>query len=312
MKTITKRIRVQALSIKAIDDDPDYIGEVSGYATTFEPPERHDSYGEIVAKDAVDIDDPTLKDLSMLNSHGAPIGVWKSFEVVDKIPDRDVGGLKVSGRLINVSEAKDVLVASRTKAIKGLSIGFETLEREELKDHPTKWGYPVIKLNKIKLHEVSLTATPANTYATILEVRSSNRDWYNMRKKKDVLKKKSALSDFMDTTISDIVSEDEAITEESVRLSLAEALGVVDEVVSAILEGSVIPATQDQVQLLADMLQVDAAELLAELQKDLEPFMLEGEEEPPEDEAEELALEDEEELLAELSAIEEELKSLHR
>ncbi|HKI85828.1 MAG TPA: HK97 family phage prohead protease [Thermoanaerobaculia bacterium] len=140
---------------------------LEGYAATFEEPENYDSWGDIIAPGA-SLEDlaergPEGKDrIKVLYQHswGTPIG--KPTKMAE-----DSTGILVEGKLSKVQAADEALVLIEDKVIDSLSIGYETLGYEILTEHPTKWGYPVRKITKLKLFEFSPVTFPANENARI-------------------------------------------------------------------------------------------------------------------------------------------------
>lgn len=282
-----KRFKLQNVSIKAVKGEPGIVGRVTGHATTYESWENPDSYDEIVAEGAVDPSDPDLKDLPMKNEHEETIGSWQTFSI-EKIPGRDVKGLKVEGIIADTSKGREValLAGPPFNAIKGLSIGFKILEQKELFEHMGSWGWPIVELTKIKLREISLTSNPANLEAQITEVKAE-RERTHMKSRKRSLKKKSAFSDFTTTAITSATDADEAVTDETINSALAEALSLSEEVVTSMMAGEVLPSTPEQLAIIAGILEVEEADLLAEMRKDMDLFMdAEAEEDDEEDDAE--------------------------
>lgn len=147
--------------IKASDEEE---GIITGYGSTFGG--KPDSYGDIIVEGAFS---ETLAKggaqglgVSMLwmhNSH-APIGVWPELSENKK-------GLRVKGEIATkTSLGSDAYELSKMGAVRGLSIGFNTLEY----DDDNKKGIRYIK--KVDLWEISLVTFPANNRATVTGVKT--------------------------------------------------------------------------------------------------------------------------------------------
>ena len=322
-----KRFQLTDVHIKAIkaedsDEPQDFIAEISGFATTYEKPGDYDSYGEIVDPNAIDLKAPGHKDLPMLNSHGGPIGIWVGYET--KKDSRGVGGLWVTGKIANTPEGTTVATLIRVKAIKGLSIGFEILRDEggkrgylELEDHETEWGYPVVKLTKIGLREISPTSFPANTHAQLLEVRAERLEKWTRRRKvklspekpKMIVKSRKkefefsiALMDSIGALVEFLAEGDDPLTQEDLIVQLTEALEFTEEEMQAVLDGKLMLSTVGQIETVAEVLGVEASTLFNAAAKNMQPILdMASEEVEDEDEEVEEDTTDEDEALEELS-----------
>ena len=170
MTAYFKRERVAAWQMKAPNDATSRA--ICGLASTFEPPERADSHGEIVNKHAFDgsvaLHKAGALHLPMLWQHGEPIGVWTKIEAR---PD----GLYVEGEVLDTTTGNDALKLIRGGAVKGLSIGYSVPQGgwKVLDAVHEASGEQVLELLKIDLREVSPVTWGSNKYATIQETRSA-------------------------------------------------------------------------------------------------------------------------------------------
>ena len=136
-------------------------GTFTGYASIFDVV---DSYGDSVAKGAFK---KTLREsgsFPMLWSHNTdtPIGVIKGVE--------DEKGLAVEGSLnLEVQRAAEIRSLMKQGAIKGLSIGYQTMKEGVDREAGTRL------LKEIKLWEVSPCVFQACPKATISDVKSRIR-----------------------------------------------------------------------------------------------------------------------------------------
>ena len=158
---------------------------IIGYGSTFETPDRYDSYGDIIHEGAF------AKSLARHKANGTkvvmhtqhldPVGFW---DVVEEDTEALHGkrGLYVEGEPLETTVGNDMLALIAGGVQTGLSIGFtNTVARwldgfEGRPLHLTEWGYPVREIVEMELVEVSVVSRPANPYAEILEVRRSRRE----------------------------------------------------------------------------------------------------------------------------------------
>ncbi len=150
------------LEIKSADD----AGVIEGYGSTFggEP----DSYGDVVVKGAYSDSIARHKREGtmplMLWGHNAgelPIGDWTDMA-------EDSKGLWVKGQVdLDDPIGQRVHKALQRKSVRGLSIGYETIDS---KTDPKRPG--VRFLEKLELWEISPVNFPANRRATVTAVKN--------------------------------------------------------------------------------------------------------------------------------------------
>lgn len=145
---------------------------IVGYAATFEQPQNHDDYGDIINPKAFDAFVAAHKagraSVKMLAHHDMdkPIGIWQEFRVDQK-------GLYAIGKVTEgVRDGDEVLRLIGDGVIDSLSIGYIT-KNSRFIDVKTSWGAQVRELLEIEPKEVSPVTFPANEYAKIMEVRSA-------------------------------------------------------------------------------------------------------------------------------------------
>jgi len=156
-----KTLGTVGLELKFSSDTP---GQVTGYGSVFGV---KDSYGDIVSPGAF------TKSLAAWKSRGEmpamlwqhdqcePIGLWTGMEEDEK-------GLKCTGQLLlSVDDGQKAYEHLKAGTGKGVSIGFQTIERS--------WNYEteVRTLTEVDLFEVSLVTIPANRDARVDGVKSS-------------------------------------------------------------------------------------------------------------------------------------------
>lgn len=151
-----------SLEIKSEDIKED--GVFTGYASTFggEP----DSYGDVVAKGAfknsISSGGRNRNGIALLWQHDStqPLGIWQHMV-------EDSKGLAVQGRLaLDIQLGKETHSLMKLGAVKGLSIGYSTLDYEW--DEKKK----IRTLKEVELFEVSLVTFPANIHAGITGIKS--------------------------------------------------------------------------------------------------------------------------------------------
>lgn len=173
------RVLPASLSVKAEGR------RIIGYGSTFETPDRYDSYGDIIREGAF------AKSLARHRANGTkvamhtqhldPVGFW---DVVEEDTEAVHGkrGLYVEGEPLETTVGNDMLALIAGGVQTGLSIGFtgavarwlDGFEGRPL--HLTEWGYPVREIVELELVEISVVSRPANPYAEILEVRRARKE----------------------------------------------------------------------------------------------------------------------------------------
>lgn len=159
---------------------------IEGYASTFEPPDRHDSYGDIILpgafaesirmhERAVAGDDEDAYRVKLFLRHSIGIGAIEEMR-------EDSKGLWFRARISETRDGDDALTLARDLVLDSVSIGFN-YEPQDCRDLDvmTPWGYPVRAFNRIRLKENSLVEIPANEYARVTEVREARKSAYLAR-----------------------------------------------------------------------------------------------------------------------------------
>jgi HK97 family phage prohead protease len=140
------------LEVKATEE-----GVIEGYGSVFG---NIDAYGDRIDQGAFR-NSLTKRMPKMLWQHdmNEPIGIW------DQVREDDTG-LYVKGRLaVNTTRGKEARELILMGAFDGLSIGFRATDWEMEGNNRV--------LKSIDLYEVSLVTMPANTLATITDIRSA-------------------------------------------------------------------------------------------------------------------------------------------
>lgn len=146
--------------VKQVSED----GAFSGYGSTFggDP----DSYGDVIAKGAFTKSlakgGRNGTGIAMLWQHNSdqPVGIWPSIS-------EDSKGLVVQGKIaVDTVLGKDAYTLLKMGAIKGLSIGYNTIDYEY--NTETK----IRTLKELELWEISLVTFPANVNATITGIKA--------------------------------------------------------------------------------------------------------------------------------------------
>jgi len=152
-------------------------GSFKGFGSTFGG--KPDSYGDVVNQGAFS---KTIKEggrsgngVALLWQHNAeqPIGVWNQLEETSK-------GLKVHGQLAMKTQlGQEAYELLKMKAIKGLSIGFDTKDFEIVESNKGKTRTRYLK--EVALWEISLVTFPANTRASVTSIKEmkTERDLEN-------------------------------------------------------------------------------------------------------------------------------------
>jgi len=133
-------------------------GEFEGLAATYG---NEDSVGDMIEPGAFTKTLASAKDRPLFWQHSDVVGVVR----LEDSP----GGLKARGRLtLAVQRAREAYALLKDGAVRGLSIGFETIRSDFIGS--------VRHLREIKLWEVSLTPLPANEFAGVTAVKSAQLD----------------------------------------------------------------------------------------------------------------------------------------
>lgn len=149
------------LKLEELTDD----GQFEGYASVFG---NEDTHGDIVEKGAFR---KTIREskgqIPILWQHDPYEPIGESLEM-----EEDEHGLRTRGQIVLDTQrgAEAYALMKRTKAFRGLSIGYQTVKREieNLDD-----GKVVRRLKELKLWEYSLVTFPANTLAVVGNVKTT-------------------------------------------------------------------------------------------------------------------------------------------
>ena len=145
-----------SFEVKEISDE----GAFSGYLSVFDV---EDTYGDTVVKGAFKRTLKNKKEFPFLWSHSVddPIGVFTGKE--------DQTGLLISGRLVlGVQRAKEVRELMKAGAVKGLSIGYQTI-KEEVDNKNGKR-----KLLEVNLWEGSACVFQSNPESVLTDVKADD------------------------------------------------------------------------------------------------------------------------------------------
>lgn len=143
--------------LKAVKEDEN-IGYITGYGSVFG---NVDSYGDIVVKGAFSKSiEQKMPALLLQHNPSDVAGIWK-------VAKEDKNGLYLEGELnLKVQKAREMYELLKQGALKGMSIGFNTVDSEYNNE-----GKRLIK--EVNLWEVSLVTFPANVAAQINGVKSN-------------------------------------------------------------------------------------------------------------------------------------------
>jgi HK97 family phage prohead protease len=155
-----KSMETKDLSVKFTmpEDGADDKGAFKGYASIFD---AVDSYGDVVMRGAFRKTLSDKKQFPLLWSHdiSRPIGVISAKE--------DKTGLKVEGQLnLDVQLAREIRSLMKQGAVRGLSIGYQTVKDEQDTDRKARL------LREINLWEISPVVFQACPDALVADVKS--------------------------------------------------------------------------------------------------------------------------------------------
>lgn len=156
---------------------------IVGWGSTFEPPERADLGGDIIAMGAYDGSVQRHRSgvyrVKMRDEHGRIVGVWQELSEESK-------GLRAVGYVSKTQQGDDLLTHIADGAVDSLSVQGR-VEMARFLEGTERWGFggmPVREILKVWLSEISPTGTPMNIYARIEEVEAAKsmraaeyRDW---------------------------------------------------------------------------------------------------------------------------------------
>jgi len=155
-------IETKKLQMPLQIDDIENSGLFSGYASVFDVVDNHNDMIIEGAFESV-FSGNNLTNVKLLWQHrpDEPIGI------ITKI-NEDKNGLYVEGKLLlDVERAKEAYTLLKSGAINGLSIGYNVTDF----DVDGKSGVRIIK--GINLFEISLVTFPANSLASVTDVKNS-------------------------------------------------------------------------------------------------------------------------------------------
>lgn len=158
---------------------------VCGYVSTFEPPERHDYYGEVFAAGCYGEGLQDLRDhderLIMHDEHYKVVGNFDVFEedLEGEYNDQGITGLYVEGNIDHSTEGNDALARVQNGTYQRLSVGAWVLASHKLDGQDGRnlvltqdGSRAVTVITKAYAFEGSLTAYPANRFAEIMALRT--------------------------------------------------------------------------------------------------------------------------------------------
>ena len=182
---------VKSFSLK-LDSPPDDEGRFTGYAAVFGNVDKGNDLIESGAFKKSLQENPTVP---ILWSHNPdePIGV-------STYAAEDGSGLKVEGQLaMDVQRAREVHSLMKMGAIKGISIGYNTVKRN--------FKGQVRHLQEVALGEFSPVVFPMNTLAQVDNVKSMGGDYYGATGDVDCLL--SVISSLTDYLASEVAEGDD-------------------------------------------------------------------------------------------------------
>lgn len=141
-----------ALELKSISEQGEFEGKASVYN---------------VVDEGDDLVVPGAFTKTLSSSQERPL-YWEHKEIIGTVELRDSpSALLVKGRLsLGVRRADEALILLRTKAVKGLSIGYKNIQSD--------FQGTVRRLKELALWEVSLTGLPMNRQAVVTAVKAAD------------------------------------------------------------------------------------------------------------------------------------------
>lgn len=150
-----KTLSVNINNFETKESTEDGIFTIKGYASTFG---NVDEGGDIVEKGAFN---GVEKEMPLLWQHDS----WRPIGVIEVLPE-DEKGLPIVAKVnLKVRNGVEAMELVKQGAVKSFSIGYRVVESEVDKG--------VRRLQKLKLHEVSLVTFPMNVEAGITGFKSA-------------------------------------------------------------------------------------------------------------------------------------------
>jgi len=240
---------------------------LKGFASTFEPPENHDSHGEIIGERAYDDFVKAFSagdaQLLMMDHHDMtkPVGRWTVAEI------REVDGKKglwVEGYLTRASDGKDMALKIEDEVVTGLSVHFDAFEKDaQVLEHKTAWGAPVVQWNRVRPFEVSPVGIGSNHEALISSFKS-RAGGATRRALRAPMRSKSVelLQALIDVLSDAIASEDSLDMPDPIEAEESKADEPVDEAKGAMLG---MKLTERIAEILEDEEDVEREEIIEAL-----------------------------------------------
>lgn len=146
--------------IKAVEDDGTFVGKAALY-------EVKDLNGDIIRRGAAKRSIALNPEVPVLWAHDTrePIGIGTLTETDD--------GVEIKGKLeLEVQKGKDARALMKSRAFRGLSIGFDTIKRQFLEEEN---GEMTRIIEEMRIGEVSPVTNPAQPGAVITEVKAAGQ-----------------------------------------------------------------------------------------------------------------------------------------
>ena len=188
------------LEVKAEDISEE--GEFMGYASIYG---NEDLGGDIIQQGAFTNSLLKRDEVPMLWQHDMTMPIGKFLLEDDGI------GLKALGKInLKTVKGREAFALLKNGDIKGLSIGYKTLDYEFLKDGWTRM------LKELELFEVSVVTFPMNTQANV-DTTSVKKDEEDKVKKEQEAKEQELKNQEFDTLVNINSKLDEFILEENLK-----------------------------------------------------------------------------------------------
>ena len=150
---LTRTLRADAIQAREADDG---TATISGVAVPWDDPIVYGGIREQFARGAIDPQQAVGQPLLMNHDRGKHIGVITAAEDTER-------GLEVEATIQPTSDGRDAMLLLRSGALRGLSVGFEPMDRDQ---NPTGVTY-----TRAHLHELSTTPLQAYPNAQVTEAR---------------------------------------------------------------------------------------------------------------------------------------------
>jgi len=154
---------------QSVDFDSGKNGSISGYFATFHH-DHGDSYGDVIRKGAF------LGTIERRKKTGHPFPLCLNHDfscIIGKVTDihEDYTGAHFTAEFFPTERAQEIRETVKSGVLWQFSFAYDVLKAKKIKAED---GSTVNELQELELYEISVVLVPANSRATITDVKSGN------------------------------------------------------------------------------------------------------------------------------------------